>query len=176
MVARAELTRFLEQLDSWRARLDALVGSDDSQLSDEIRMASEELLVAREELQAQHDELVAALSLAALTSADFEDEFAGAGAAYVTTDRNGLILEANFAARAMLTWPPMHWAHRPLTAHFSLPTRIVVRSLMSRVNRRAGHLSGEAVLILGTDRQEPVVLAVASLPDAASLRWAIRQA
>ena len=173
MVADGELARFLHQLDQRRARLAALATSGSGELGDEARTVGEELLTAREELRVQQEELVAAHAIATLTGADYDNMIAESDTPYLQTDLDGLLLEANGAARDLITWPLLAWSRRPLVVHFTLPTRGVVRRLINLAGRRAGHVTGEANLRRGRDDELPVRLAVVASPYAGALRWAM---
>jgi len=173
MVAQDELASLFEQMNQRRARLAELVGPDDSELTLEAAAVGQDLLVAMEELRVQQEELQVARSVATLTAAGYEDSFMDAPTAYITSDRQGLVLAANLAARQLMTWPLLAWSRRPMAVHFSLATRIVVRSLVSQVLRRPGHAVGQAVLVRGLDSQTPVTVAVAGLPREPVLRWVV---
>lgn len=173
MATHSDLTTFLAELDSRRRRLARLARSGPGELRDEVEAPGEELLTAQGELRVQDEKLQAARLVAQLTSGEYGAEFADAPTAYLRTDRTGLVLEANAAARGLMTWPLLRWSRRPFVAQFTLPTRGTVRSMISRVARHAGCVTGEATLRRPEDREIPVKLAVAASPFADALRWAV---
>ena len=173
MVAHGELVRFLERLDQRRTRLAALAESGSAGLSEEVRTVDEELLTAREELRVQAEELLAAQAIAALTSANYDHIVADSGMPHLQTDLDGLIIEANAPAHQLMTLPLLNWSRRPLVAHFTLPSRRAVRTLINLAARRSGHVTGEAVIRRGIETELPVLLAVVASPYTATLRWAV---
>jgi PAS domain-containing protein len=130
-------------------------------------------LTAQEELRVQDEELHAARLAAHLTSNEYEAAFAGANTAYLRTDRAGLVIEVDGAARNLMTWPLLRWSRRPFVAQFTLPTRGTVRSMISRAVRNGGCVTGEATQRRLDDRELPVKLAAAASPFADALRWAV---
>jgi PAS domain-containing protein len=173
MAVRPDLTRFLTELDSYRMRLNSLADRESGDVREEVRAASDELLAAREELCVQEQELEAARAAAFLTGAEYERAFADSAIACLRTNAHGLIVEANFAARELLTWPLVSWSRRPLAIHFTLPTRPIVRSLISRARRYTGHVTGDASLQRPLGRETPVRLAVVGNASTKILRWAV---
>lgn len=173
MSGRPELARFLTELDDRRRRLESLVDAESGEVRDEVRAASNQLLAAREELRVQQQELEAAQLAALLTGAEYDRAFVDEALPCLRTDHHGLIVETNSAARELLTWPLVSWSRRPLAVHFTLATRVIVRSMISRAGRQAGHLTGDATVQRSIGRQTPVRLAVAAnAPPKGDLRWA----
>lgn len=173
MAARPDFTRFLTELDSHRLRLETLAEKESGDLRDEVRAASDQLLAAREELCVQEQELETARAAAFLTGADYERAFGQTAIACLRTNPHGLIVEANYAARELLTWPLVSWSRRPLTIHFTLPTRPIVRSLISRARRYTGHVTGDASLQRPLGKETRVRLAVVGNASTRTLRWAV---
>lgn len=173
MSARPGFARFLTELDAHRVRLDSLADRESGDICDEVRAASDELLAAREELCVQEQQLEAAQAAAFLTGAEYERAFADTAIACLRTNAHGLIVEANPAARELLTWPLVSWSRRPLALHFTLSTRPIVRSLISRARRYAGHVTGDASLQRPLGRETPVSLAVVGNASTRTLRWAV---
>jgi PAS domain-containing protein len=173
MSARPEFARFLTELDSRRLRLESLAEKESGDVRKEVRAASGQLLAAREELRVQQQELEAAQAATFLTGADYDQAFAGTAIACLRTNSHGLIVEANRAARELLTWPLVSWSRRPLAVHFTLPTRPIVRSLISRARRYTGHVAGDAIIRRSLGTETPVRLAGVGNATTGTLRWAV---
>src|SRR5215468_2583404 len=173
MSARPELARFLTELDSHRLRLESLAEKQSGDVRDEVRAASDQLLAAREELCMQQQELEAAQAAAFVTGTEYDRAFADTVVACLRTNSQGLIVEANPAARELLTWPLVSWSRRPLPIHFTLPTRPVVRSLIGRARRYTGHVTGHATLQRSFGAGIAVRLAAVGNATTGTLRWAL---
>jgi len=173
MSVRAELARFLTELDSHRVRLESLARQESGEVREEVRAASDQLLAAREELRMQQQELEAAQAAAVVTGADYDRAFSETAVACLRTNPQGLIVAANPAARELLTWPLVSWSRRPLPIHFTLPTRPMVRSLISRARRYTGHVAGDAMLQRSFNAGTPVRLAAVGDAATGTLRWAV---
>jgi PAS domain-containing protein len=173
MSARPELARFITELDSHRLRLESLAQKESGDVRDEVRAASDQMLAAREEHRMQQQELETAQAAAFVTGTEYERAFGDTAVACLRTNSQGLIVEANPAARELLTWPLVSWSRRPLAIHFTLPTRPVVRSLISRARRYTGHVAGDAMLQRPFKAGTPVMLAAVGDPATGTLRWAV---
>ncbi len=173
MSDRPELATFLSELDAYRLRLESLADQESGAVRDEVRAASGQLLAAREELCVQEQELEVARAAAFLTGAEYERAFADTPIPLLRTDHHGLIVEVNPAARQLLTWPLITWSRRPLTVHFTLPTRPAVRSLISRARRYAGQVTADACLQRSHGRETAVTLAAVGNAASGTLRWAV---
>lgn len=173
MSDRPELATFLSELDAYRLRLESLAEQESGDVRDEVRAASGQLLAAREELCMQQQELEVARAAAFVTGAEYERAFADTAIPCLRTDHHGLIVDVNPAARELLTWPLVIWSRRPLTVHFTLPTRPVVRALISRARRYPGQVSADACLQRSRGRETAVRLAAVGNAATRTLRWAV---
>ena len=80
----------------------------------ELQIALEELQVADEELRQQNEELIMTRQIAEVDRQRYQELFDFAPDAYLTTDVNGVIQEANQAAAALLAVPRRHLLGKPL--------------------------------------------------------------
>ncbi|HEV3049963.1 MAG TPA: PAS domain-containing protein, partial [Longimicrobium sp.] len=168
-----------------RARLDVLrrrlrEGSPHvgEALVEELLTTHEELQITEEELRVQNEDL--ALSEAALEAERLRywELFQQAPDAYLVTDADGTILEANHAACALLNVPARRLAHKPLGVFVPTPARREFRTRMAQV-AGLGRLD-DWETALQPRKREPVEVActVAAVRNAAgtvdALHWTVR--
>jgi PAS domain S-box-containing protein len=138
-----------EPADRARAAEEAYVGLD---------TALEELRVAEEELRAQNEELIERQLAAEEERGRFRDLFDLAPDAYLVTDLDGIIREANRAGGRLLGVEPHRLVGKPLAVLVPVEER---RALRERLNAlRGGAAREEMVLPLAT-RDGAVVPAAA---------------
>ncbi len=115
---------FTQQLETMYLRLHKLYGGGGvsvqqppdllPQVFKELGTASEELQVAIEELRQQNEELVATNQALAEERQRYQDLFDFAPDAYLVTDAQGIIREANRAASTLLNLSPKYLVGKPL--------------------------------------------------------------
>jgi PAS domain S-box-containing protein len=109
----------------------ATAGTGPAANSDLLAMTIEELQVAEEELRTQSEELIAARYAAEVETQRLRALFDLAPAAYLVTDANCRIREANRAAATLLQRPQERLVGKPLTAFISLGERQTFRAALA---------------------------------------------
>ncbi|MEO9140509.1 MAG: GAF and ANTAR domain-containing protein [Jatrophihabitans sp.] len=153
--AAAELEQFLVSLSVSRARLEELSATgvlpDLVDLVQEIDVLSEQLLTADAELRAQEYELSELSQRADRAVRQWESMFARSGTAYYLTDREGVIVNSNLAARRMLHEPEaIPTQIRPVASKFQVQYRRAVRTGL-----RQAVTFGESVSVRATTLPRP---------------------
>jgi PAS domain S-box-containing protein len=130
-----DFNEFSRRLGGFRSRLDGMRGEDGSArvAIEELDVAWEELHVAEEELRQQGEELDAAQAALLTEQARYRDLFNAAPVAYVVTDGNGCILEANRAAVEGLRTSEGSLVGKPLLVFVPPEQRRAFRSLLVRL-------------------------------------------
>lgn len=163
-----ELNEFLARLNARRERLTALAKRgrvlDAEELVGEVDALGEQLRQAGEELRAQQAELDDTRRALEIVAARNDELFEASSAAYVLTDRAGVLLSANRRAAALIADTPTRRAIRPFTTRFAVADRPGIRSL---INHAAGSVAesgsvftGEGALLRPDGRTLPVDIAV----------------
>jgi PAS domain S-box-containing protein len=101
--------------------------------TDDATALRKELLSADEELRAQYEELAAVRLELESAAARNEQLFGGSSVAYVITDPQGIILDANPAAWEMFGQASAPHGRQPIAIKFPPDSRRTVRALISRV-------------------------------------------
>ena len=134
----------------------------------------EELLSADEELRTQYEELAAVRLELASAAARNELLFGGASVAYVITDPQGIILDANQAAWQLFAQALPPYQRRPIATKFPPESRRSIRALISRASV-VGEPQTERVTLHngGEDIELRVNVQLRTEPQsgAALLRW-----
>ena len=102
--------------------------------ADDATALREELLSADEELRTQYEELAAVRLELESAAARNEQLFGGSSVAYVITDPQGIILDANPAAWGMFGQVSTPHGRRPIATKFPPESRRAVRALISRAS------------------------------------------
>lgn len=151
MTSAPDLDGFLAELDLRQQRLLGLIGPsvEHAHLLAEVEGLSEQLLVAKEELRVQHEELERTRGAVLALRRDRERLMMNSDGAYVTTDRNGMVMAVSQGLARLIDPSPVNLASRPIATWFEVPARRVVRSLINRAMATAEpqHAAGLAVAI-----------------------------
>jgi two-component system phosphate regulon sensor histidine kinase PhoR len=139
---QTELEIFARELENLRQRL--LSGDDEYELpilAEEtltaLQTSLEELRVAQEELAAQADQLSAVSAAASAEAARYAELFDGAPDAYLVTDENGLVGEANRAAETFFRASSATLRRKPLIQFLDLAQRRELRTTLNTLRRTA---------------------------------------
>ena len=141
--------------------------------------ALEELRVTEEELRVQNEQLEQTQMLIEAERVRYEEIFQLAPDAYLVTDAQGIVLEANHAAAALLSVPARRLARKPLAVFIAPAARLEFRT---RVDQAValGRLDEWETWLQprGGHTAVPVSCTVAAVHDAAAgatgLRWLMR--
>ncbi|HYV44256.1 MAG TPA: PAS domain-containing protein, partial [Myxococcaceae bacterium] len=133
---------------------------------DHLRM---ELELHQLELEAQNHELREAQGKLELSQARYAALYHGAPVAFCTLDRQGLILEANDAASALLGRPASGLVRCPLTVLIAEESRHLLWDHLRRCADRGGRVCTELTLAPGSTRELRVQLVSISGPAPAGL-------
>ena len=124
----------------------------------------EELRVAQEELRQQNEELLASTAALEAERQRYHELFNFAPDAYLLTDPNGLIREANLAAAGLFRYSPLRLAGRPLRLHLHPDRRLELDLLVNRL--RAGQsVRGVETLVLPHGEALTVPVSIHASPD-----------
>lgn len=136
-----ELNEFLARLNARRERLTVLAGRgrvrDAEELVEEVDELGEQLMLAEEELRTQQAELDEARRALEIVAARNDELFEASSAAYVLTDRAGVLLSANRRAAALIADTPARRAIRPFATRFAVADRPAIRSLINHAGGAA---------------------------------------
>jgi PAS domain S-box-containing protein len=140
---------------------------DRDRLLQELDNALEELVAAGEEIQSQEDELVAATDRLEASASRYRELFHLTPLAYVVTDAEGVIREANRAAGALFRGDARALAGRPLAGAVVAADRTLFRGQLSDLRRgRVDRVEDlEVGLDTGAARITPVAVTIAALRD-----------
>jgi PAS domain S-box-containing protein len=140
---RANDVRFLEDAQSMRAQIqrfaEAVQPSNEVGSSIDSRGLESEMRVALEELQAQNDTLFEACTRLELEIAKYRDLYDNAPHALVTTDKRGVIADANRAAAALFDFPYATLPGRLLIAFVARSDTGPFRARLRAIVRGPGH-------------------------------------
>jgi PAS domain S-box-containing protein len=172
---------FARRLEDLRRRVETIRGSSDgsSAAFEELLVAVEELRVAEEEMRHQNEELTVAHATVAEERRRYQHLFQYAPDAYLLTDLNGIIREANHSAAHLLGVQPRFLAGKTLVSFVAVEDRPRLRgeigrwqsepaakSLELRLHPRGGR-PFEALLTLSVARGGP-------RDKAFGFRWLVR--
>ena len=149
-------------------------GAGSSAEGDDATVLREELLTADEELRTQYEELAAVRLELESAAVRNEQLFGGSSVAYVITDPQGIILDANRAAWHMFGQASPPHGRRPIATKFPPDSRRVIRSLISRASVVGEAQTAQVMLRTGGADAEVrvnVQLRTEPLSGAALLRW-----
>lgn len=167
--ARSELDRLLAAVS--RVGTDPALSSATAILSTTL----EELEVTAEELRAQNDELIATRAEVERAHRRYRDLFLHAPEAYLITDENGLIREANHQAEQLLGRPTGGLDGKPLVLFVPEEDRARLRRQLRRVADL--RVRGLEMRILGPEGEPLVVTAtvepVIGRDGSIELRWVL---
>lgn len=137
------LIREMEQLRKQIELLEARARTEEGRAAvaeeaiEGLQTAGEELRVAEEELQVQSDRLSATYELLDQERRRYRDLFDFAPDAYVTTNAEGVIQEANLAAGRLFRVPPERLAGKPLPVFVEEKDRPRMRRALSEIAKKA---------------------------------------
>jgi PAS domain S-box-containing protein len=125
---------FARRLEDMRRHVESIRGtSDDSSAAfEELLVAVEELRVAEEELRQQNEELTVAHAAVAEERRRYQHLFQYAPDAYLLTDLNGIIREANHSAAHLLGVQPRFLVGKTLVSFVALEDRPRLRGEIGR--------------------------------------------
>jgi PAS domain-containing protein len=155
MTPMPDLNEFLARLNARRERLTFLAERgrvlDAEDLVDEVDELGEQLIKADEQLRTQQAELDDARRALEIVAARNDELFEASAAAYVLTDRAGVLLSANRRAAALIADTPARRAIRPFSTRFAVADRPGIRSLInhagSGVAESGSVFAGEGALL-----------------------------
>jgi PAS domain S-box-containing protein len=173
------VARWQDDVARARARASSLPqaanGAAGNAAFEELALSFEELSVADEELRAQNEALGRAQDLLAAEQARYEALFDQAPVAYLVTDPNGVVVEANRAACELLHCPPDHLVGKPLIVFTRDRSRRRLRTLLQDVEHAAGSTTLALSLVDRRQKRRRVAVTVATARDATDavieLRW-----
>lgn len=183
----SDLKRFMQQLEALQGRLDGLyrcvnTANDKSHLLPsafkELGMASEELQVAMEELLTQAEESAAMQAKLAAERQRYQDLFQFLPHAYLETDTNGKIIEANQAAANLLNVSQRFLVGKPLDIYLIKSDRRKFPAKLIQIQQR--NLKQEWIAKIQPRQGKPVeaILTVSPHCDLdnqpISLRWIVQ--
>ncbi|HEY7543913.1 MAG TPA: ATP-binding protein [Blastocatellia bacterium] len=105
-----------------------------SEAIEQLQTALEELMVAEEELRQQNEELAAARNELENQKNRYQDLFDFAPDAYIVTDREGTIREANRASSLTFNVPAQFLVGKPLPAFVAEENRKIFRSGLNKLS------------------------------------------
>lgn len=137
-----DIVRFSQQVNSLRGRLLTLLDQTASTSTNfipiackELGVASEELEVAMEELQRQNELLTKALQTAQVERKRYQELFESSPEAYLITNLQGGIKEANHAACQLLNIPAKFILGKPITVFIHESHRSILLAALIRQQR-----------------------------------------
>ena len=140
-----ELNRFRKEVANSATRADSVIckltnrsAPAHKEAVQELMILVEQLRVADEELRAQVAQLEEAQDLIDEQRKKYEDLFQFAPDAYLITDLDGKVLEANEVAAAMFNMPVKHLIKKPLALYVSEKSRQAFRNRMGQLGEHAG--------------------------------------
>lgn len=142
--------------------------------ADDATALREELLTADEELRTQYEELAAVRLELESAAARNEQLFGGSSVAYVITDPQGIILDANRAAWQLFGQASPPHSRRPIATKFPPDSRRAIRGLISRASVVGEPQTDRITLRKGdeyVDVRVNVQLRTEPQSGAALLRW-----
>jgi PAS domain S-box-containing protein len=184
-MADAELTEQIRALRSRMADVDearrvAPAGDpgDGGVLFELLTNAAEELDVAGEELRRQNEALRAAHWALEEERGRYRDLFENAPDAYLVTDANGIIREANQQAGALLNVPRKFLAGKPLVLFLAAGARPAFWSELARLRTSAGAGHYDFRMLPRRGPAFDAAVSVVAVPDeggrSIALRWTVR--
>jgi signal transduction histidine kinase/PAS domain-containing protein len=163
-------------VDRARSARSAISEGDDRPSGEEMGTNLEELRVAEEELRVQGVALQEALDQVERQRRRFEELFRHAPIAYLITDMDGRIQDANDAASALLQVPFARITDKPLAAYFRSAGEL--RDQLARLARFESIENWDTRLIPLSGRPIPVRIAATAAQATASgqieVRWVLR--
>jgi two-component system, cell cycle sensor histidine kinase and response regulator CckA len=125
---------FARRLEDMRRHVETIRGTSDSSSAafEELLVAVEELRVAEEELREQNEQLTVAHAAVAEERRRYQHLFQYAPDAYLLTDLNGIIREANHSAAHLLGVQPRFLAGKTLVSFVALEDRPRLRGEIDR--------------------------------------------
>jgi PAS domain S-box-containing protein len=147
---------------------------------EELKAAEEEIAAQNEEMLQQNDELVAAHSSLAAERQRYEELFEAAPDGYLVTDHQGVILQANRAALAMLGRPPQAVPGTPLVTFVEPGQRPAFLHAIRAVQQGMGEgpLEFRIAPISGNSFEAELTAALAQRtnesPAVPQVRWMLR--
>jgi PAS domain S-box-containing protein len=183
----SELGDFSRKVRDARSRFDSLRQQEDGGTPDprserethvELLEALEELRVADEELRQQNEELMASRDLIDRERQKFFELFDFAPDAYVVTDTNGTVREANAAASQLLGVPRQFLVGKPLSVYFDDASRAMHRHQLDQLCGVARIDDWEISLRPRGGQQVPVSVSVGRISardkSITGFRWILR--
>lgn len=161
MTSQVELGRFFQQVRAYQAapgsRTKAHHDGAGPQAADELALVTEMLLTAEEELRVQSEQLSATRLELDRVYARNEELFGAAPTAYVITDTDGLVVDANRAAWKLLGFRTASGARRPMVSMIAAQDRHRARTLVRQAVAAGGKsVTADLTLAAGLDRDEAV--------------------
>jgi two-component system cell cycle sensor histidine kinase/response regulator CckA len=125
---------FARRLEDMRRNVEAIRGTSDASSGafEELLVAVEELRVAEEELRQQNDDLTVAHAAVAEERRRYQHLFQYAPDAYLLTDLNGIIREANHSAANLLGVQPRFLVGKTLVSFVAVEDRPRLRGEIGR--------------------------------------------
>lgn len=169
-MTRFNLDDFAKQIQDWYQRIaqvQQLTGESPSTLEqqenliiavEEFSTAFEELQAASEEMAQQHEELLFAQQALIAERQRYQQLFEFAPDAYLVTDVNGVIQEANRAAATLLKCGQQFLVGNPLACHVAEEERRAFRNQLNQLRQVEGVQEWEVSLQL--PNQKPLIAAV----------------
>lgn len=152
------------------------VGENERAL-DELARAYEELQVADAELRAQNDELQDTRALIERERLRYAELFRRAPAAFIVTDANGHILQANAAAAALLDYRGDRLSRKPLTVFARDASRRRLRTAITSARANDERVSLRIDLVTRREKRIRVEISVVGVPnlndDGRELLWLV---
>lgn len=187
---RLDVENFAQQLQAWQQRVAHLqqqVGElplEERQwegigtIFEEFSIAWEELQVAHEQLWQQNEDLLAAHEALEAERQRYRELFEFAPDAYLVTDMDGMIQEANSAAATLLNRPQTFLVGTHLTKYIVVEERQVFRTQLNRL-RQVDEVQEWEVSLRSPDTMSITVavkVAVLRNPEGhpVNLRWIVR--
>lgn len=155
-------------------QLEAQHAAPVAKILDDAAALREELLTAGEELRTRYEELAAVRLELESTAARNEQLFGGSSVAYVITDPQGIIVDANRAAWELFGQGPPRQTRRPIATKFPHESRRTIRGLISRASMVGKPQTERVSLRRGGEQVElrvNVQLRTEPQSGAALLRW-----
>jgi PAS domain S-box-containing protein len=149
-----------------------------SETFQELHNMLEQLRVAEDQLSQQNEQLAAAHARADAERQRYRDLFDFAPDAYLVTNAEGSILEANRAATALLRFPAEGLRHKPLIVFVAEQERCAFRDLLARLEQEPGVRDKELRIQPRGAPSFPASVQVAAVRDVGGrltgLRWLVR--
>ncbi|MDJ0615976.1 MAG: PAS domain S-box protein [Calothrix sp. MO_192.B10] len=146
----------------------------------QLSIALEELEVSAEELQEKNEELIATRQILQLERQRYQDLFDSAPDAYLVTDIEGVILDANETAAEILQVRPSYLLGKPLLVFLHEADRLKLNQIILRLQQKKQPLRCQELRLSRPQANIDIAVEVTAVAmcndqgEVVSLRWLLR--